>query len=310
MSYTTHSFKAYDGEDIFYYHWKQENPKGIVQIAHGLGEHAGRYIRIAEILQKNGYEVYANDHRIHGHSVKTKEDLGVYDGKNYFDDTIDDLHEFAQLILKEHPERKIILLSHSMGSMISREYVTKYNDHLEALILSGTGSFIRGIGDLGVFVSNTVKLFKGRKPSSNLLKKLLFDEFNKKFKPNRTQVDWISSDENEVDLFDKDPLRIEDFSVSMYVDLLKSSKKINHPKTFKKTPNDLPIYMFSGDKDPVGEMGKGVKKVASEYKKYGSSNLTLKLYPGGRHEMLNEVNRNEVEKDLLNWLSSLQNAEA
>ena len=309
MSYTTHSFKAYDGVAIYYYHWKQDSPKGIIQIAHGLGEHAGRYIRFAELLQENGYEVYANDHRVHGNSVKSKDFLGVYEGNNYFDDAMKDMHVLAQIIRRGHPEEKIILFSHSMGTMISRQYITKHNDHLKALILSGTGSFLKGIGDLGVFVSNTVKLFKGRKPSSNLLKKLLFDEFNKKFKPNRTKVDWISRDENEVDIFDKDPLRIKDFSVSMYVDILKCSKQINRAKTFKDTPNDLPIYMFSGDQDPVGEMGKGVKKVANEFLKYGTTNLTLKIYPGGRHEMLNEVNKEEVEKDLLNWLSIFRKEE-
>jgi len=197
-----------------------------------------------------------------------------------------------------------------MGSMLAREYVTKHGDNLQALVLSGTGSFLKGIGDIGLFGANVIKLFKGRKRGSNLLKSLFFDEFNKKFKPNRTQVDWISSDENEVDKFDQDPLRVENFSISIYIDILKGSKRINQPKTFKATPDNLPIYVFSGDQDPVGEMGKGVKKVANEYIKYGSSNLTLKLYPGGRHEMLNEVNKNEVEKDLLNWLSSLQKIEA
>ena len=304
MSYSTHTFTAKDGATIFYYRWKTEKPKGIVQIAHGVGEHAGRYKRIAEILQQNNYAVFANDHRIHGNSTKSKEYLGIYEGNNYFKDAVEDMRELSKIIKQEHKDEKIILFGHSMGSLLSRQYVTKYGDDLQALILSGTGSYIKGLGNLGLAGANLVKFFKGRKRSSNTLKTVFFNEFNKKFKPNRTQVDWISRDENEVDLFANDPLRIEDFSISMFVDILKGSKKINDPKTFKATPKNLPIYIFSGDKDPVGEMGKGVKKVANEYINAGINDLTVKLYEGGRHEMLNEINKTEVEQDFMNWLNA------
>jgi alpha-beta hydrolase superfamily lysophospholipase len=138
----------------------------------------------------------------------------------------------------------------------------------------------------------------------NSLHLFFFTQFNKKFEPTRTKVDWISSDENQVDIFEADPYRIEDFSLSVFKDILKGSKKINEDFTFKTTPKNLPIYIFSGDKDPVGEMGKGVKKVAKNYKRAGIQDLTLKLYKGGRHEMLNEVNKDEVEQDVLNWLNT------
>ena len=185
-----------------------------------------------------------------------------------------------------------------MGSLLGRQHAIENGGILQGMVLSGTGSFLKGIGDIGLFVARTIKLFKGRKRYSGLLKTLFFVEFTKKFKPNRTKVDWISSDPSEVDAFDQDPLRIENFSISMYIDILKGSKKVNQPKTFHATPNALPIYIFSGDQDPVGEMGKGVKKVADQCSHYGSEYLTLKLYTDGRHEMLNEVNKNEVEKDL------------
>lgn len=307
MSFTTHTFTAHDGEEIFYYRWKTPKPKAIVQIAHGVGEHAGRYLRIAEILQKNNFEVFANDHRIHGKST-TKEKLGQYEGKNYFDDAVEDMHNLTSIIQEEFPKEKIILLGHSMGSLLSRQYVTQYGENIKALALSGTGSFIKGLGTIGLAGANTVKFFKGRKRSSNTLKSVFFSEFNKKFKPNRTQVDWISRDENEVDLFANDPLRIEDFSISMFIDILKGSKKVNDATTFIATPNNLPIYIFSGDKDPVGEMGKGVQRVANQFITNGSTDITLKLYEGGRHEMLNEINRREVEQDLLFWLNSKVNS--
>ena len=305
MSYSTDTYIANDGERIFSYKWKSasKKPKGIVQIAHGIGEHAGRYQHIAELLQEQGYEVYANDHRIHGKSTESKDLLGLYDGNNFFDDAVEDMRELSKIIKSEHPSEKIILFGHSMGSFLSRDYVTKYGDDIKLLILSGTASFIKGLGFIGLTSANVIKFFKGKKNPNSILKSMFFTEFNKKFKPNRTLVDWISRDEEQVDMYCADPYRIEDFSTSVYIDLIKGNKKVNEKNAFKATPKSLPIYIFSGDKDPVGEMGKGVQKVANQYVESGISDLTLKLYRNGRHEMLSEINKTEVEQDLLNWLN-------
>ncbi len=304
--YTTDTYKTKDEETIFYYKWETSKKpiKGVVQISHGVGEHAGRYHSIAKVLQNDGYVVYANDHRVHGKSVENIKDLGFYDGDNYFNDAINDMRQLTEIIKNEHPNKKIILFGHSMGSLLSREYVTKYGNDLEALILSGTASFMKGLGTFGLISTKVISTFKGRNRSNELLKSVFFTQFNKKFKPNRTKVDWISRDENEVDIFEADPYRIEDFSLSVFLDILKGSKKINKQYTFKKTPKKLPIFIFSGDKDPVGEMGEGVKRVVKNYKKAGIKDLTLKLYKGGRHEMLNEVNKKEVEQDVINWLNT------
>lgn len=307
MNFTTNTYKTTDDVTIFYYKWPSNKNiplKGIIQIAHGVGEHAGRYHPFATTLQNEGYEVYANDHRIHGKSAKNEDYLGFYDGDDYFTDAINDMRRLTEIIKKEHPKKKIILFGHSMGSLLSREYVTIYGKDIQALILSGTASFMKGIGAVGLFSAKILGKINGKHRSNELLKNLFFTQFNKKFKPNRTKVDWISSDEHQVDLFEADPLRIEDFSLSVFLDILKGSKKINETATFKNTSKKLPIYIFSGDKDPVGEMGKGVLKVAKKYEKAGIKNLTLKLYEGGRHEMLNEINKKEVEKDIINWLTT------
>jgi alpha-beta hydrolase superfamily lysophospholipase len=306
MSFTTNTYKTIDDVTIFYYKWpanKNTPLKGVIQISHGVGEHAGRYQPIAKILQREGYEVYANDHRIHGKSAKNDAFLGFYDGDDYFSDALNDMRHLTDIIKKEHPNKKIILFGHSMGSLLSREYATKYGGDLEALILSGTANFMKGLGSFGLLSAQFLGKLNGKHRSNEFLKNLFFTQFNKKFKPNRTKVDWISSDENQVDLFEADPLRIEDFSLSVFLDLLKGSKKVNQVSTFKNTPKDLPLFIFSGDKDPVGEMGKGVKKVKNKYQKAGINDITLKLYKGGRHEMLNEVNKNEVEQDVINWLN-------
>ncbi len=306
MSFSTSTYKTRDKEKIFYYKWKANNKlpsKGVIQISHGVGEHAGRYQSIAKALQNEGYDIYANDHRIHGKSVETKKDLGFYNGDDYFTDAISDMRQLTEIIKKENPNKKIILFGHSMGSLLSREYVTKHGEDIQALILSGTASFMKNLGTVGIFSAKIISKFRGKHRSNEVLKSLFFTQFNKKFKPNRTKVDWISSDNNQVDLFEADPYRIEDFSLSVFLDILKGSKKINEKPTFKTTPKRLPIYIFSGDKDPVGEMGKGVIRVVKNYKKAGLEDVTLKLYKDGRHEMLNEINKKEVEQDIINWLN-------
>ncbi|MCF6279756.1 MAG: lysophospholipase [Flavobacteriaceae bacterium] len=306
MNYTTDTFITRDNQAIFYYKWSASskvNFKGVVQISHGIGEHAGRYQPIAKLLQEQGYEVYANDHRIHGQSVKSKELMGVYEGQNYFDDAVEDMRELTLLIKNAHPNKKIILFGHSMGSLLSRKYVTKYGNDLNALILSGTASFMKGIGNVGLVSANFIKTFRGRNKKNKFLKSISFSEFNKNFKPNRTELDWISTDEHQVDLFEADPYRTADFSLSVFIDIIKGSKEINKQEAFNATPKKLPIYIFSGDKDPVGEMGKGIKRVVKQYSKAGINDLTLKLYKGGRHEMLNETNRGEVEQDVISWLN-------
>ena len=189
----------------------------------------------------------------------------MYDGDDYFQDAVEDMKEFSSLIRNAHPNEKIILFGHSMGSFFSREYVTKYGDDIQLLVLSGTASFIKVMGTIGLIGANVVKFFNGGKRSNDVLKAMFFNEFSKQFKPNRTKVDWISSDEEQVDLFDKDPLRIEDFSTKVFIDIINGNKKVNEKKAFRKTPKELPIYMFAGESDPVGEMGKGVRKVAKQY---------------------------------------------
>ena len=306
-SFTTNTYKTKDEENLFYYYWQANLKvpcKGIVQISHGIGEHIGRYKRIASILQEQGYHVYGNDHRAHGNSVKSKEYLGVYKGKNYFSDAVEDMRQLTLKIKKEHPNKKIILIGHSMGSLLSRQYVTKYGDDLDALILSGTANYMKGLGFVGLTTTSVVCALKGRVRENKTLNSIFFGEFNRKFRPNRTKFDWLSRDEKIVDLFDADPNRTENFSLGVYKDIIKASKHVNSKKVFKATPKKLPIYIFSGDKDPVGNMGKGVKKVQKQYKNAGIKDLTLKLYDGGRHEMLNEINKKEVEQDLLNWLNN------
>ncbi len=307
MQYKTHTFTASDGEQICYYKWninKDVPLRGVVQIAHGIGEHAARYDHIAQRLVKAGFEVYANDHRAHGKTAEIKRLYGHYDGDDYFEDAVDDMHTLRELMQKENPGSKFVLFGHSMGSLLSRKYATMYGQDVDALILSGTASFIKGLGHFGLAATKLVTAVKGRVKGNETLRAMFFDEFNKKFKPNRTKLDWLSRDEKAVDLFEADPYRIENFSLGVFADIIANSKTINQDNAFKNVPNRIPILIFSGDKDPVGEMGKGVKKVAKKFKKYGNKDLTFHLYKDGRHEMLNEINSQEVEQDIIDWLDA------
>ena len=306
MYYKTDTFTAKDGEIICYYKWEAQGTKdrGIIQIAHGIGEHAGRYDHIAHRLQKEGFTIYANDHRAHGKTAEIKRLYGYYDGEDYFEDVVADMHSLTELMQSEHPHSKFILFGHSMGSLLSRKYVLRYGKEIDALILSGTADFIKGLGHFGLARTKMVSVFRGRQRSNETLRAFFFDEFNKKFKPNRTKLDWISSDEAAVDAFEADPYRIENFSIGVFADILTNSKQLNQTSAFVNTPDELPILIFSGDEDPVGEMGKGVTKVAMNYERNGNKALTFNLYKGGRHEMLNEKNREEVEEDIITWLNT------
>lgn len=306
-SYKTNVFKSHDDEVICYYKWEASGPRagrGVIQIAHGVGEHAGRYDRIAQRLSSEGFTIYANDHRAHGKTAEVKRLYGFYDGDNYFEDAVEDMYCLTHLIRDENPEGPLILFGHSMGSLLSRKYVLKYGGEIDALMLSGTADFIKGLGHFGLASTQLVSAFRGREQSNETLRKLFFDEFNKKFKPNRTDLDWISRDEDEVDAFEADPYRIENFSIGVFTDILKNSKSLNQKEAFTQTPDELPILIFSGDQDPVGEMGKGVTRVAENFKKYGNTALTFHLYQGGRHEMLNEINSQEVEEDIISWINT------
>ena len=305
--YKTHTFTAHDNEIVCYYKWQamgEHKGRGVIQIAHGIGEHAGRYDHIAHRLANEGFTVYANDHRAHGKTAEIKRLFGFYNGEDYFEDVVKDMHSLTQLMQAENPDSTFILFGHSMGSLLSRKYVLHYGDEPDALILSGTADFMKGLGYFGLASTKIVSAFNGRERSNDTLREIFFDEFNKKFRPNRTKLDWISSDEAAVDTFEADPYRIENFSVGIFTDIIRSSKALNQKEAFLKTPNNLPILMFSGDHDPVGDMGKGVTRVAKNYKRYGSEDLTFYLYEGGRHEMLNERNSNQVEEDIISWIDS------
>lgn len=288
-----------DGAALFLRRWSPESaPRGCVQIAHGLAEHSGRYGRLAERLNEAGYIVYAHDHRGHGHSAPSG-GLGFFAERAGWDACVGDLGSINRRIGAEHPGLPIAFVGHSMGSFMAQDFVARAGDGLSALVLSGSNGAPPAIAGLGRWIARFERMRLGPTGKSALLKKLMFGDFNKPFAPARTQFDWLSRDGAEVDAYVADPLCGFDFSTQLAIDLLDALRGLLAPERLARIPKGLPILILSGTRDPVGANLQGL---IDAYRNAGL-NVASKLYAEGRHEMLNETNREEVMSDLVAFLN-------
>jgi alpha-beta hydrolase superfamily lysophospholipase len=297
-----------DGVIINVHKWGLEEGqaiKGIVQISHGMAEWAYRYDYFAKALNREGYIVYANDHRGHGLTAPSMEDVGYISDNDGFFDKVEDMRELNQLIREEHPSLPVVLFGHSMGSFLSQRYIQLYGSDLVGVILSGSNGKQGPIINLGIALAYLEMKFKGRRHRSRLLDKLSFGSYNRAFPDNRTKFDWLSRDEKLVDRYIEDPYCGGIFTSSFFYDFLRGLKMITRRKNLEAVPKNLPIYIFSGSMDPVGGFGKGVEKLKEMYETHGLKEVSLVLYPEGRHEMLNEINRDEVIEDIVRWLNKI-----
>jgi len=300
-------FEGCDKKKITGYKWtlpKNKKPKAVLQIAHGMAEHAGRYDAFAQALNKAGFVVYANDHRGHGKTAGSIEECGFFAEKNGWELVRDDMYELTKLIKKENKKVPIFLLGHSMGSFFTRSYLLKYADELKGAILSGTAGDPGLLGAIGKIIASIEKKIKGPKAKSHLMDKLSFGAFNNSFKPNRTEFDWLSTVDEEVDKYINDPYCGNIHTTSYFYQLLGALKELNNKKTIETMRKDLPIYIFSGAMCPVGTETRGVTEIFNKYVKAGIQDVSLKFYGQSRHETLNEWNKEEVYQDVINWLDS------
>ena len=307
MELKNFTFKSEEGTEIYVYNWIPEpevKVKGVVQIAHGMAETAARYERFAEFMTKNGYIIYINDHRGHGKTAGSLENAGYLADEDGFDWMAKDIHQLSGVIKKEHPELPLFLYGHSMGSFVTQRYIMLYGNELKGALLSGSNGKQGLILPLGIMVAKKEIRKNGRKVKSDKLNQMSFGGFNKAFSPNRTDFDWLSRDNAEVDKYVNDPFCGFVCTTGFFLDLLTGLKEIEKKENVALVPKTLPIYIFSGAMDPCGKNGKGVTKLFNAYKKQGISDVTLKLYPEARHELLNETNRDEVMKDFLVWVDS------
>jgi alpha-beta hydrolase superfamily lysophospholipase len=299
---------AKDKHEIHIHSWVVDTPKKILLIAHGMAEHGARYEKLATFLNTNNISVYAIDHRGHGNSVKTNDELGYFtkDPKeNGWEKVVEDLNTVLNHLSQIHTKIPLILFGHSMGSFISLGYSICYGNQLNGLVLSGSNSAPILLYKSARIITELEILRQGSNGKSKLLSFLSFGSFNKKFEPARTEFDWLSRDNKQVDTYIKDPYCGFEISNQSWKDLLGGLIEISKRENLAKIPSNLPIYVFAGDNDPVGGFGKGIKRLVNELKTSNVKNIDLKLYKEGRHEMVNETNNLEVFKDLNDWLNKL-----
>lgn len=296
-------YKGCDGKLIDSYCWEAgPDARAVVQISHGMAEHAARYARFAEWLNKRGYTVYAEDIRGHGKTAGIPDEIG-YIGKDGFNRIVEDKYILTGLIKEKHPGLPVFMLGHSFGSFVMQDYMTKHGNEAAGVILSGSamneGLDVRA----GLILASIMKLF-GEKKRNAILDGLMFGSFNRRIENPAGKFDWLSRDGREVAAYESDPLCGGVFTTNFFHELLKSfTRQYGRGKT-SGIPKKLPICIISGDDDPVGGYGKRVSKLYDLYRGIGIEDLTLKLYKDGRHEMLNEINRDEVFEYIGTWLDS------
>ena len=287
-----------DGAKILIYRWAPDgSPRAAIQIAHGLCEHAGRYARLAEALTRAGYLVYASDCRGHGPSAAPA-DLGFFAEANGWRKSLDDLWAVNRRLAADAPGSKIVYFGHSMGSIMGQQFIAEHGEALAAAALSGSNGAPPAILPLGRLIARFERWRLGPRGKSALLTQLIFGEYNKPFRPTRTDFDWLSRDPVEVDKYIADPLCGYPFTVQLAVDLLDALGPVSSAATVARVPKSLPIYIFSGSRDPVGPNLEGL---IESYRGAGLD-VTTKIYPDARHETLNETNRDEVTADLIAWI--------
>ena len=283
--------------------WQPEGEiRAVVQLAHGMAEHIARYDRLARTLCAAGYAVAGHNHLGHGYDADEK-DLGFFADKGGWDIVVEDVHT-ARLLLEEHFDHKPhILLGHSMGSFVAREYLLRHARGLSGCLISSTGWYPAPICSFGMLTARLCGVFGGWHKPAPLVDKISSSEQNKNFEPARTKFDWLSRDRAQVKKYIDDPLCGFPFTAKGYGDMFEGLTRL-YPEKLSPMEKEIPVYLFSGDKDPVGGNGKGVEKVAQEIRDAGVKEVTVKLYPDGRHEMFNELNQEEVWNDLIGWLNA------
>ena len=292
-------FRADDGVKLLGRRWLPVGrPRAIVQIAHGLAEHSARYARLAAALNAAGYAAYASDHRGHGPSSDPA-DLGHFADADGWAKAVGDLWTFNRLIAGEQPGVPIVFLGHSTGSWLGQQFVSEHSEALAGVVYSGSNGKPPPLAAAGRLIARAARLRQGKRGKSRLVNSLMFDGLNKPFQPARTKSDWLSRDPAEVDAYVADPLCGFDVTNQLAIDFLDAWPHVISPERLARIRKDIPIYVFSGERDPVGS---NIQGLIEALKAAGFTKLTTRIYPGARHETLNETNRDEVTRDLIAWV--------
>ena len=276
--------------------------RGILQIAHGMVEFIDRYDRFASVMASHGYYVVGNDHLGHGKSVTDETQLGYFAKHNGHLCVLGDMQQLREDTRKKYPDVPYFLLGHSMGSFLATAFIEMYGEGMSGAIIMGTGYQPASTLDLAIGLTAVFQQSRGGHHRSTTINNMVLGSYNEKFEPGRTKCDWLTRDEAIVDAYVANPLNQFIFTVNGYYNLFRGMRSTQRKENLARIPKDLPILVVSGGEDPVGEFGKGPEIVAKSFREAGVSDVTLKLFPGDRHEILNELDRDAVDRYLLDWI--------
>lgn len=280
-------------------------PIAVLQIAHGVAEHILRYDDFARYLNDRGILVAGHDHLGHGKSLPEGGTPVYFGDRATWETVVDDIHLLHDRLREQYPDLPILLMGHSMGSFLSRSYLIRYPGTVDAAIIMGTGWQPKAVVTGGLAVARATAAVVGESGTSDLVTQLAFGAYNKQFAPNRTSCDWLSADTDNVDAYMADPLCGADATVGLFRQMLLGIRFNQRLSNLRRMDAQTPVLFIAGDKDPVGANGAGVRRTYQEFLRAGMQDCTLKLYPGLRHEILNEKGwQREIFRDIGLWLTA------
>ena len=291
-------------EQFNYYVWKPagDTVRGIVQIVHGMAEHAERYDLVGKRFAEEGFAVYAQDLPGHGRTAAGEDDLGIFAETDGWDRAADAVYQFGKFISSEFvADLPLIIIGHSMGSFLARTIMYAHPEQYDGAVLCGTAASPGLLGHAGKFIAERHIKAYGPKHRDRRLDAMTFGSYNRHFRPNRTPFDWLSRDSQAVDRYVEDPLCGFICTSAMFRDLLEGLQRIHDEKNLSRIPRELPVLIISGTKDPVGKFSKGPRRVHNQLKQLGLREVTLRLYDQARHELFQETNREEVLAEVIQW---------
>ena len=295
--------KAEDATPLFVRSFSPaKEPRAVVQIAHGMAEHSARYARVAEALCEHGFAVYAMDHRGHGHTAQTPADLGFFAEQDGWLKVVGDQITLLEELKSRHPGLPVFLLGHSMGSYIARGVASRRGNELAGLLLSGTTHDRPLTYQASRVIAAAERTRLGNRGFSKVISRLTFESFNGRFPSPRTDNDWLSRDPAEVDKYENDPFCGFPCSTQLWLDVLGGLAEICTPEFVARIPKTLPIYVMAGEFDGVNSRLAGIRKLRRAFEAAALQSVTVRVYPGARHELFNEINRDEVTREMIAWL--------
>ena len=303
MSFEIKTLEVKSTDNIHTLHGKIYVPNGEIKalfhFVHGMTEHIDRYDHMFSFLAENGYVIFGYDHLGHGKTAENDDELGFFAHENGWKYLVNDVVTFTRAVKKLYPNLPTVLMGHSMGSFISRLTAENYADEYQKFIFCGTAG-PNPASKIGILLVNILKAFKGEKYISRIIQKMAFGGYNKGFE-GLSEYDWLTNDREVISKYEKDKYCTFRFTLSAMGDLMTLLTNANRKQWFINMPNEKPIYLIAGDKDPVGNYGKGVKTVYDKLEKAGK-NVKLKLYENCRHEIHNDLCKDEMFNDILSFI--------